>query len=215
MHADRTNRVLLSIIGLIALALGCAGLLAAGGVFGEVFAHRRLVDNRFSRYFSENGTWLWPTLGAVAFVIMLLALIWLLRLLFSNDRTSDIAVASGPAQGAMTADQAGTGARGGGDLAGGRAAGHTTLQASALTAAVAQEIEGYHAVTAARARVLGDPTDPTLAIDVTATRRADLPALIERIEREAISHAREALERAHLPVKLDIAVTDKGGTHAT
>jgi hypothetical protein len=212
MHADRANRVLLSFLGLVALALGGAGLLAAGGAFGEGFAHRRLVDNRFSRYFSANGSWLWPTLAAVALVIMLLALIWLLRLLFSNDRTSDIAVASGPAQDAV---QAGAGAPTGGGQPPGRAAGHTTLQASALAAAVAQEIEGYHGVAAARARVLGDPKDPTVAIDVTATRRADLPGLIERIEREAISHAREALERSHLPVRLDMAVTDKGGARAT
>jgi len=201
MHADRANRVLLSLIGLIALGLGVAGLLAAGGVFGSTFQHRQLTDNPFSRYVGKNGSWLWPTIGAVAFVIMLLALIWLLRLLFSTDRARDITIPTAPpvAPGPEPAS----------------AAGRTTMRPSALTQAVANEIETYHGVSAARARVLGDPLDPTLAIDVTANQRAELAGLIKRIEREALTHARQALDKPHLPVKLDITVTDKGAVRSS
>jgi hypothetical protein len=207
MHADRTNRVVLAFIGLVAVLLGTAGLLAAGGVFGETFAHRRLFDNQFARYFGDHGTWLWPAIAGGAFVIMLLALIWLLRLLFNSDRAGAIVIPSAhashharshhhaEAEDAEVADHAG---------------GRTSLAASALTQAVAAEIETYHGVTSARARVLGDPTAPTLAIDVKAHRRADIPALVHRIEREVIVNAREALERPGLGVKLDIAVTDRG-----
>jgi hypothetical protein len=208
MHADRTNRVVLALVGLIAVAIGAGGLLAAGGVFGQRFAHRLVTDNQFVRYFADHGDWLWPAIAGAAFVIMLLSLVWLLRLLFSTDRAGDIALPSAhpskreshlhrhhDASTATPRDHA---------------TGQTNVSASALAQAVAQEIETYHGVIGARARVLGEAGGPSLAIDVKASRRADLAALVQRIEREAIVHARDALERSSLPVKLDIAVTEKG-----
>jgi hypothetical protein len=63
--------------------------------------------------------------------------------------------------------------------------------------------------------VLGQECEPSLAIEVTASRRAELASLIERIEREAITRARQALERPALAVKLDVAVNDKGVARAT
>jgi hypothetical protein len=200
MHADRTNRVVLTIVGLIALVLGVAGLLAGTGVFGSTIKAQHLTDNDVSRYFSDHGDWLWPAIAGVAFVIVILSLIWLFRLLFSTDRAGDISVAATVPPG--------------GDADSG-AAGRTTLRTSALTKAVAAEIESYHGVAAARARVLGAAAEPTLALDVTAVRRADLSGLVQRIENEALSHARAALERDDLRVKLDIAVTEKGVTRTS
>lgn len=193
MRADRANRVLLAFIGLVLLGLGIGGLLAAGGAFGATFQHRRLLDNPFSRYFSQNGSWLWPTIAAAAFVIMLLSLIWLLRILVGSDRAGDITV---PAV-TYDASQAHVGGR-------------TRLRPAALTQALSQEIETYHGVSTARARVLGDPLAPSLAIDVTTSRRADVAYLVQRIEREALTHARQALEKPDLPVRLDITVSDRG-----
>jgi hypothetical protein len=197
MHADRANRALLAFVGLLLVGLGLGGLLAAGGVFGDTFQHRRLLDNPFSRYFSDNGSWLWPTIGAAAFVIMLLALIWLLQILFGSDRAGDITVPTGGHDDSETP-----------------VGGRTRLRAAALTQALSQEIETYHGVSSARARVLGDRLEPTLAIDVTTSRRADVAYLVQRIEREALTHARQALEKPHLPVRLDITVTDKAATRS-
>jgi hypothetical protein len=208
MHADRTNRVLLALIGLLAVALGTGGLLLSGGVFGDQYAHHRVIDNQFVRYFDREGDWLWPSIAGAAFVIMLLALFWLLRLLFSSDRAGDIALPSAhPSKRESHAERvrahaAGTPARD-------HATGRTNISASALSQAVAQEIETYHGVLAARARVLGEPADPSLAIEVKAIRHADLSALLQRIEHEAIVNARRALESSRLPVKLDITVSDK------
>jgi uncharacterized membrane protein len=197
MHADRTNRFMLSLIGLIALLLGVGGLLAAGGVFGHHFQHSQLVANRLSRYVGNHGVWLWPAIAAVTLVLVLLALVWMLRLLFSTDRASgvNIATAGKPKQDGQTA-------------------GRTTMAATAMSQAVASEIETYHGVSSAKARILGDPQDPTLAIEVTASRQSELRQLIERIEAGAITHARSALERSDLPVRLDIAVTDKSVSRA-
>jgi hypothetical protein len=214
MHADRTNRVVLALIGLLAVAIGTGGLLISGGVFGDRFSHRLVTDNQFVRYFKTQGDWLWPTIAGVAFVILLLALLWLMRLLFSTDRAGGIALASAhPSRRESHAQRRREHASGAVERD--HATGRTTISASALSQAVAQEIETYHGVWTARARVLGQPADPSLAIEVKATRWADLPALVMRIEHEAIVHARQALETRRLPVKLDIAVTDKGVARAT
>jgi hypothetical protein len=192
VHADRTNRIMLSLIGLIALALGVGGLLAAGGVFGHHFQHQQLTANNFSRYVGDHGVWIWPAIAVVTLVVVMLALLWLLRLLFATDRTNGVTI--GTAENEREA---------------GQTAGRTTMTAAALSQAVGAEIGTYHGVTGAKARILGDPHHPTLAIEVTASRRAELRPLIERIETQAIDHARTALEQPKLPVKLDIAVNDK------
>ena len=220
MHADRTNRVLLALIGLLALAIGAGGLLISGGVVGKRFSRRLVTDNQFVRYFASHGGWLWPTIAGVAFLILLLTLFWLLRLLFSTDRAGDIALPSAhPSKRESRAQRLRDHAAGAAGAAGAperdHATGRTSVSASALSQAVAQEIDTYHGVLATRARVLGEPAAPSLVIEVKASRRADLPALVLRIEQEAISHAREALESPGLPVKLDIAVTDKGVARAT
>jgi hypothetical protein len=220
MHADRTNRVLLALIGLLALAIGAGGLLISGGVFGKRFSRRLVTDNQFVRYFAMHGGWLWLTIAGVAFLILVLTLFWLLRLLFSTDRAGDIALPSAhPSKRESRAQRLRDHAAGAAGAAGAperdHATGHTSVSASALSQAVAQEIDTYHGVLATRARVLGEPADPSLVIEVKASRRADLPALVLRIEQEAILHARQALESPGLPVKLDIAVTDKGVARTT
>jgi hypothetical protein len=211
MHADRTNRVMLALIGLIAVLLGLGGLLAAYGVFGSRFQHQRLLDNQFGRYFSAHGDWLWPTIAAVAFVVMLLALIWLLRLLFSTDRTGDIAIESLRARAGDPAQPPA------GDHTPQRRAnprGRTTLASSALTQAVASEVSAYHGVSSAKARVIGDPSSPTLVLDVLVSRRADIPGVISRVQDEAVAHAALAIAPTDLSVKLDIQVNDKRAPRA-
>ena len=193
MYADRTNRLVIGLVGLIAVAVGVGGLLAAGGVFGHTFQHRRLIDNGFSRYVGDHGVWLWPVIAAVALVLVLLSIVWLFRLLFSTDRARSITID------APSRDQQ--------DEA--TPAGRTTMTATAVPQAVTAEIDTYHGVTNTKARMLGEPSDPTLAIEVTAGRRTDLAALIERVEREAIAHVRTALEKPELPVRLDISISQR------
>ena len=180
----------------IALVLGVGGLLAAAGVFGPTFQERRVLDNRLARYFGAHGHWLWPAIAAVVFVVVLLVLLWLVRLLFSTDRTGDIA---------LTPDSAGPDAV---------RTGRTTVQASALTRAVTTEIEQYRGVTGAKARVVGESLDATLVLEVSASRRADLPGLLQRIESEAVQHVRDALEEPDFPVKLDVTINDKAVARA-
>ena len=192
MHADRTNRFVLTLLGFVAFAAGVGGILAAAGVYGHRFQHRYLTDNSFSRYVGRHGVWLWPAIAAVTLLLLLLILRWLLRLLFSTDRTHAVAITAANSNARQ-----------------GAAGGRTTMTATALTQAVTREIENYHGVTAAKGRIIGNAADPTLVLEVTASRHADLRQLLERIDGEAINHARSALGKPGLPVKLDIAVTDK------
>ena len=185
MHADRTNRVMLTLFAFALTAAGVAGALAGLGAFGRDTKHEVLAPDEVSDYFGRNGDWLWPLIALVAAVIALLALRWLLALLFSTDRAGDL------------------------PLTGDRSGGRTTLSAAALTDAVASEIHSYSGVQSARARLVGDPLAPTLVVTATLEESADLAGLRQRIEANAIRHARQALDNPELPVRLDLTMTNR------
>jgi hypothetical protein len=185
MHADRTNRAAALLLAILLLAAGVIGALAGFGAFGSVTKHGGLLSNRVGAYFSDHGDWLWPVIAVAAAILALLALRWLLVLLFSTDRASDLT------------------------MTGNRSAGRTTLAPGALTDAVSEEIGGYAGVHSARARLIGDATRPTLVVGATLHDSADLPSLRRRIESQAIGHARQAMADPDLPVRLDLNVTDR------
>ena len=58
----------------------------------------------------------------------------------------------------------------------------------------------------ARARLIGDPDDPELVVRAVLEETADLTALRQRIETEALTHARQALA-LRLPAGLDLTIT--------
>jgi hypothetical protein len=180
MHADRTNRLLLAMAGLLVLAAGGAGMAASSGVFGAGFARRTLLDNRVSGYFSHHGGWLWPAIAGACLLLALACLRWILALLVSTDRAGDITIPG-------SADQ-----------------GTTIVQPAALTDALTREISAYRGVDAAKGRVIGDDRSPEIVLTVSATPSADLHALHRRIEAEALAHARQALGKPSLPIQLDL-----------
>jgi hypothetical protein len=79
---------------------------------------------------------------------------------------------------------------------------------------VTSEIDSYPGVNSARARLIGDPLAPTLVVTATLEERADLPALRRRIEDNAVRHARQALDNAELPVRLDLTITSRQAQRA-
>lgn len=196
MHADRSNRVILALVGLIALVLGAGALLAGFGVFGSDFRHRQLADNAFSRYVGQHGNWLWPVIAVGAAILGLLALVWLLRLTFSTDRAGDIAISRSPQDRQVSK-------------------GKTTLSSSALTSALVAELESYHGVTAASARLIGEAQKPTVVVKLSVGRQTDPIELVRRVEAEAIAQARQALQVDDLPVQIDLTVSDKKTARAS
>jgi hypothetical protein len=182
MHADRTNRVALTLFGLLVLAAGAAGMAASTGVFGTAFSRRILFANRVSSYIGHHG-WVWYAAAGLCLVITLVALRWIVAQLISTDRAGDIPI--------PVATREGT----------------TILRPGALTGAVTREIGTYHGVDAARARIIGDAAAPEVVIAVTASQTADLRALHQRIETEALSHLRHAVSNTSLPIQLHLDVS--------
>jgi hypothetical protein len=183
MHADRTNRVALTLFGLLVLLAGAAGMTASVGGFGTTFSSRALFANRVSTYIGQHGTWLWAAAAFVCLLITLAALRWILALLVSTDRAGDITIP------------------------GSKELGTTMLQPVALTGALTREIGTYHDVQDVKGRIIGDASDPQIVVTVTAKQTTDLPALHRRVESEALTHARQALGKAHLPIQLDLEVS--------
>jgi hypothetical protein len=184
MHADRTSRAVLALLGLLLVTAGTAGVLAGTDVFGRDVDRRHLLDNPVAAFIGDNTVWFWPVVALVAVILAVLALRWLIALLSPAPRAAGIVV--------------------GGD----RSSGRTVLRAGALGDALTTELETYRGVHAARVRVSGPPTDPALDITVRTTEDADLARLLHRIETEALTHARHALDAPRLPVHLDLTGTD-------
>ncbi len=186
MHADRTNRTVLLIIGLLLAVAGLAVTLTSSGTFSKTFATRTLTDNRVSTAFGNQGSWLWPVVGVIALVIFLRALRWLIAILFGTDRIRDLALRTGDRD-------------------------RVTLAGSAVGDAVSAEIASYRGVRAARARLVGSDEHPALTIRVDTDVDADLAAIRDRIERDAVAHARQALGQPELPVRLDLETKAQQG----
>jgi hypothetical protein len=183
MHADRTNRFALTLFGLLVLLIGAAGLSTSVGLFGHTFSRHTLFANRVSTYIGQHGGWVWPAAAGVSLIIALIALRWILALLVSTDRAGDIPIP------VATSD------------------GTTILRPAAVTGALTREISTYHGVDNAHGRIIGDGAAPEIVLEVTARQGADLHALYQRIEEEAFAHARQALDKESLPIKLDLDVS--------
>ncbi len=182
MHADRTNRVVLILLAVLLIVGGAFACLASFNVLPFLAARSTLLDNSAASFVGVNEAWFWPVLALVALLVALVCVRWLIALMFSTDRAGDLPVR------------------------GDRSMGATTLSAAALTDAVSKEIESYSGVHAAHARIIGDLYEPELVLEVTADGDADLTALREQIERDAIAHARAAIDAPQLAVILDLAV---------
>ena len=185
MHADRTNRMILLLLAMLLIAAGLGAGAASIGTFGTAARHSPLIANPAGTFTGAQGDWLWPVAAAAAVILVLLALRWLLALLFSSDRSGDLLIhPAGPA-------------------------GRTTLATGALTEAVVEEIEGYRGVNSARARLVGEPADPELVVTAALEETADFAALRQRIETGALTHARTAVGDPSLAAQLDLTVTTK------
>ena len=180
MHADRTNRTALILLGLLLLAAGGAGMAASTGVFHAAFSRGTLLANPASSYIGQHGGWLWPAIAGGCLLLALICLRWILALLASTDRTGDLTIPGDTRQGT------------------------TILHPAAVTDALTREISAYHDVDAVKGRIIGSSRDPQIVLTVSPSDSADLPALHQRIETGALAHARQALDKPALPIQLDL-----------
>jgi hypothetical protein len=161
-RASRTDRVLLWVLGLLLLALGAAGLLAAAGVFGEDASSARLVPNVVQDFFAEQGAWVWPAIGVGTLLLALFGL-RLLVLQVVTDRVGTL------------------------DLTRDRTTGEVILDSSAITDVLTEQVEDLPGVAAAAARVVRQRRETVLVLKVVATSRADLGDLRRRLADDVLT----------------------------
>ncbi|MFI1991069.1 hypothetical protein [Actinoplanes sp. NPDC020271] len=191
MHADRTSRALLTLLGAALLAAGAAGILAGTDVFDPHLAGSYLTDNRIARYLGDNSVWFWPVAALCGVAVAVLALRWAIAVLTPSARAGDIIIAVD------------------------RSDGPTALDAGALTGALTAELDSYRGVELSHARIYGSRTDPRLAITIRTRGDADIAAVRQHIEDEALAHVRHALDRPDLPVTLDLTIGTRSVSRVT
>lgn len=191
MHADRTNRVVLLLLAVLMIAVGGAAGAASIGVYAADVEHSTLNENPVWTFFGAQSDWIWPVIAAAAAIVVLVALRWLLILLFSTDRLGYL-----PVNPTSSSER-------------------TVLAAGALTEATVTEIESYQAVQSASARLVGDPANPKLVVAVDLDADADVAALRRRIESGALTHARAAVGDRAFPAQLDLTVTTRHSARVT
>ncbi len=179
-RTNRLNRVLLTVIGVILLLAGVGAVLLSTGVFGSERAHRAVVDHVTTQTVYRDAGWLWPVVGAVGFVLGILALYWLVVQLRVERITS------------ITMERA--------------QAGDCVVAGSALTDAVREDTEAVRGVDRARARLTRDETDPELVLTVWLREAADLAEVRQKLDDDVIAHARRALARDSLTTWLRVEV---------
>ncbi len=169
------NRFVLGLLGLVGLIAGGAALAVHLGYVPLVDRDTALVPGTAS-----PPTWVFVVTAAVAVVIALLCLRWL--------------VAQVPRREVATwrwAEEAGT----------------TRVTTSTAAAPFAEEVTGYPGVLKADAALTGPRTVPRLHLVVRAGGDADLRDIRRRIDEEGLPRLRQALETPDLHATVEFRMT--------
>ncbi len=169
----RLNRSLLAVTGLLLLA-GAATLLSIGcGLLPTLNPHTSLLPTRL-----VLPGWAAWVAAVLAVLVGLACLRWMAAQTLRRPKTGTWTLTSDPTHGTtrMTADTA----------------------AAPLTA----EIETYPGVHTSSAHLTGPRTQPVLHLVIATEERADIAALRDRIDTEALPRLRQALDLEHLNADL-------------
>jgi|ERR1700761_903002 len=178
-RTGRGNRIALLLIGLALLLGGAAGLLRGLAVWpGWLGAKHALIIDKPTRHWVADQPWFWPTVAAVAVLVFLLALWWLV----SQGQTRVLRRI------ALEPD-----AR----------RGTTSLPARAVTGALENDLAASPHVRHTTAALTGTSTSPRLALSVTLASDAEPAEAVGRIG-EAVHRLREALEDDDLDATIRI-----------
>lgn len=171
------NRAVLGLLGLLLTLAGAAGLATGLGLFGRRRSDLPVLSAEAEEVAATG--WFWPAIAVAGGLLALLCLWWLLVQARSN-RIGELRLVTDPQRG------------------------HTDLAASGLADALTTEIEDYRGVSRASAHVTGAPTAPRVSLTVTLDGRVEPAEVHRRVVEEAVVHARTALSRESLPVRLEL-----------
>jgi hypothetical protein len=198
--ASRLNRTWLTILGVLLLLVGAAGVLLGTGQAGPLLrstgagwtppqAERHLVGSATVDAFTL--TWVVLLTTLVAVVVGLLGLLWLLAQIPRTNQAKPFRLH----------DDARTGL--------------TRVEASVLTRAVEAQVLGLPGVNGASAVLRGSVQQPDLTLRVTADERTDVAALLQRLHHQVAADLGEALDtRLHrLGVQVEVSAGKSGSDH--
>ena len=90
MHADKTNRTALTLLGLVFGDRGCRRDGPERGAVRLRPVPQTVVRNAVSKYIGAHGSWIWAAAAVLAVLLALIMLRWLAALLLSTDRAGDL-----------------------------------------------------------------------------------------------------------------------------
>jgi hypothetical protein len=182
---DRLNSAVLTVLALVLLGVGGYGLARGYGAFGDRRADDPVLGDDLRDFVTRNGNWFWPLAAVASLLLAWLGLRWLLAQLSTPTVTRLPVRADGP--------------------------GYTELLSSGATAALARDIEGYPGVRSAHARLVGDDPVPEVEVTVDVHDDVDVPAVRRRIEEEALTRFRDALELTQLRSTVHVRLAERAG----
>lgn len=183
---DRFNRTVVSVLGILLLLIGAYGLLRGVGAFGNDQAEDALRTPGIGDFVTDNEEWLWAAVAVIALLVAMASVSWLRAQLRPSPSLSELTVAAGEGPGT------------------------TKLETSAVSDAVARDVESDSDVNSARVRVV--PAGNAIGLDVRATvaDHGDVHAVRRRIETEVLERARHALGRPDLSATVRLRLGDPG-----
>ncbi|MGI3779875.1 MAG: hypothetical protein ACRYG2_03780 [Janthinobacterium lividum] len=199
---SRLNRTWLTILGVLLLLVGAAGLLLSIGQAASLTRQtglgwtppppdRQVVGSATSGAFGL--TWVVLVTVAVAVVIALLALAWLIAQIPRANAAKPFRLH----------DDARTGL--------------TRVESDVLTDAVEAQVKSLPGVNGASAVLRGTAERPDLTLRVTADDRTDVSALLGRLHDQVAADLGDALDTrlGRLGVQVEVAAGKSGSDHIT
>lgn len=174
------ERWLISVLGLLALLAGLAGLVVGAGWLGTFRAQRPILDPVVSGWVQGAGGLAIPVAIVVGIVLLGLGLWWLRRALRPETKP-DMRLDRGPG-------------------------GSAIVTAHAVTQAVRADAETVSGVSRARARMAGNSWQPGLRLTLSMEEDANLRRAWEELDTKVLSRARQALDTDPMPttIRLDL-----------
>lgn len=183
---ERLNGLVLTLLGVVLLAVGSYGLARGYGAFGDDAADEPVLAEAVRDLLSGEEEWFWPVAALVSVLLAYVGLRWLVAQLRSGH-VSRLDVTEEPRLGT------------------------TFVRATSVADALASDVESYPGVRSAKARVLRGGARPDVDLQVEVSEDAELADVSQRISSHALARLRQALEpddvRARVRFRLSEAVS--------
>lgn len=176
-RSDRVDAPALTVLGLVLVGLGGYGAARGFGALGARAADDPVLTEAARSFVSRNEQWLWPATAALALLLAYSGWRWL-RTQLVGTRVTRLDLS---------------------ERAGGEA---TYVLAAPAAAALGRDVETYPGVRRASARLVRDGERPEVALTVDVDDDAEVASLNRRIESDAFTRFRQALELEDLDARI-------------